>query len=119
MTTPVRLQLSRSKGFRLHALSLATNGLEVVNVARPFKYGNPFTIAFCRAWFDVGPKEARAKAVELHAKWLDGELGNTWTSKIPPTPAEIIADLAGRNVACVCGLEVKCHGDTLLERANR
>lgn len=41
---PVRLQLSRRKGFDLQALSLATNGLPAVNVARPSKLGNPFTM---------------------------------------------------------------------------
>src|SRR4051812_11243137 len=42
MTKPVRLQLSRRKGFDLKALSLETNGLPGVNVARPGKWGNPF-----------------------------------------------------------------------------
>jgi len=41
---PVRLQLSRKKGFSLQALSLATNGLPPVNVARPSKFGNPFIV---------------------------------------------------------------------------
>ena len=31
---PVRLQISRRKGFDLQALSIATNGLPAVNVAR-------------------------------------------------------------------------------------
>lgn len=34
MTVPVRLQLSRRKGFDLQALSQATNGLSAANVAR-------------------------------------------------------------------------------------
>ena len=41
---PVRLQLSRCKGFNLQALSLATNGLPAVNCARPMLYSNPFPI---------------------------------------------------------------------------
>jgi len=44
MTNPVRLTLSRSAGFDLQALSLATNGLPAVVVARPSKWGNPFVI---------------------------------------------------------------------------
>lgn len=39
MTKPVRLQLSRRKGFDLQALSIATNGLPAVSVARPGKRG--------------------------------------------------------------------------------
>lgn len=41
---PVRLQLSRRKGFNLQALSLATNGLPAVSVAKPSKWGNPCRI---------------------------------------------------------------------------
>jgi hypothetical protein len=39
---PVRMRLSRAKGFNLQAASLALNGLPAVNVARPSKWGNPF-----------------------------------------------------------------------------
>ena len=44
MTKPVRLQLSRRKGFDLQALSLTTNGLPAVVVARPGKWGNPYKV---------------------------------------------------------------------------
>ena len=40
--TPVRIQLSRRKGFNLQEVSKALNGLEAVNVCRPTIYGNPF-----------------------------------------------------------------------------
>lgn len=42
MSAPVRLRLSRRKGFDLQASSQALNGLVAVNVARPTKWGNPF-----------------------------------------------------------------------------
>ncbi len=35
MIRPIRLQLSRQKGFNLQEISRAANGLEAVNVARP------------------------------------------------------------------------------------
>ena len=41
---PIRLQLSRAKGFDLQALSRAANGLTAVNVGRPSKWGNPFIV---------------------------------------------------------------------------
>jgi hypothetical protein len=41
---PVRLRLSRAKGFSLQAFSLATNGLTAINVARPTRWGNPYPI---------------------------------------------------------------------------
>lgn len=53
MPKPVRLQLSRRKGFDLQALSMATNGLPAVNVARPTKWGNPFPITAADSAADV------------------------------------------------------------------
>jgi hypothetical protein len=41
---PVRIQLRRSKGFNLQAVTRALNGLECVIVARPSRWGNPFII---------------------------------------------------------------------------
>lgn len=40
---PARLRLSRAAGFRLQALSLSLNNRPAVNVARPGRWGNPFT----------------------------------------------------------------------------
>lgn len=115
MTIPVRLQLSRRKGFDLQALSHATNGLAAVNVARPFKHGNPFTIAFCQAWFDATAAKAREHAVELFRKWRAGELDQTWTKKVRPP----IDELRGQNLACWCPPGSPCHADVLLELANK
>ena len=42
MVEPVRMKLSRLRGFDLQAYSLRLNGLPAVNVARPTLYGNPF-----------------------------------------------------------------------------
>lgn len=39
---PVRLQLSRAKGFNLQAQSRGLNGLPARSVARPGPFGNPF-----------------------------------------------------------------------------
>jgi hypothetical protein len=36
----------------------------------------------------------------------------------PPSREEIIRELGGKNVACWCGLDECCHGDTYLEIAN-
>ncbi len=41
---PVRLQLSRRKGFDLQAWSREVNGLGAVNCARPGEFGNPYVI---------------------------------------------------------------------------
>ena len=33
--------------------------------------------------------------------------------------AMIVRELRGKNIACACGLDQPCHGDTYLELANR
>ena len=48
MTKPVRLQLSRRKGYSLQAATIAANGLPAVNVARPGPWGNPFRVGNTR-----------------------------------------------------------------------
>ena len=40
MIRPVRLQLSRRKGFNLQTLSRKFNGLDAVKVSRPGRWGN-------------------------------------------------------------------------------
>jgi hypothetical protein len=104
MTQPVRLQLSRRAGFDLQALSRATNGLPVVNVARPGKWGNPYV---------VGPSLPPAEAVALYRSWLEGAFA------AQPSVRDAVAELAGKNLACWCKPGAPCHADVLLEYANR
>jgi hypothetical protein len=111
---PVRLQLSRARGLNLQDVSIATNGLPAVNVARPGKFGNPFSITFCQAWFLIPPNAARRQAVRLHRKWIKGRLSKGWTEKVPPP----LDELPGKNLACWCKLDQPCYADVLLELAN-
>jgi hypothetical protein len=113
---PVRLQLSRRKGFDLHAVSLATNGREAVNVARPGKLGNPFI---------VGKHGTRAECVAMHRGLLAGYLCISIDRECIDAQREHRAFVKenrerfrGWNVACWCRGE-PCHGDTLLEAFNR
>src|SRR4051812_47151584 len=117
MSGPVRLQLSRRRGFSLQALSLATNGLPAVNVARPGPFGNPFGVGKC------GVTNA-AYAVDLHRKMLAGyfALGrgpsiDEQRHALDRTMARL-PELRGKNVACFCRLNQTCHGDVLLRLAN-
>ncbi|MGA2491890.1 MAG: DUF4326 domain-containing protein [Roseiarcus sp.] len=116
ITRPVRLQLSRRKGFNLQALSFAINGLDAVSVARPGRYGNLFKVGLatcgCRSAGECGHNafncETAAEAVEQFRS-------------IPRSERrleEIRRDLAGRNLACWCNLGEPCHADVLLELAN-
>lgn len=119
MTAPVRLQLSLRKGFNLQALSIATNGLPAVSVARPSQYGNPWIVGpiacGCRTPWECTHNRFRcenvADAVDAHREW---------TMQWSETAKECMrAALRGRNLACWCRLDAPCHADVLLELANQ
>lgn len=118
MTAPIRLRLSRARGFDLQAASRAANGLPAVNVARSGPYGNCFRI---------GMDGDAAYCVELHRNLLGGLL--CLSSSVPTADQEAtrshvrVAFEQGRhrgsNVACWCRIGAPCHGDTLLAVFNR
>ena len=112
---PQRIVLSRRAGFDLHAISQALNGLPAQSVARPGKWGNPFSIADVEAETGLGRDAAQAEAVGRHRLWLAGEIE---ASRPRPTPAEIRAALSGKNLACWCREGTPCHVDTLIDWAN-
>lgn len=143
MTTPVRLQLSRRKGFRLQAHSRALNGLPAVKCARRGKWGNPFVVGS-----EVASSEGTYKLTAEEAVRMYRELANridtddekerlkVWGTCIPPDLTTIVRELRGKNLACWCRLCQRhrrtgklfgehcadcspCHTDTLLELANR
>ncbi len=123
MTSPVRLQLSRAKGFNLQQASEATNGLPAVNVARPSKYGNPVikqdfdNLQKIYAELVRPPIEGtwQQHAVKCFDAWIGGELPELGA---PPTCEEIRRDLQGKNLACWCKPGDPCHVDVLLFIAN-
>lgn len=90
---PVRIQRKRTKGFNLQAAT--PNGLPVVYVGRPTKWGNPFDHSN-----SDGIHPGLRFAVEV-AYGLD------------------LTELRGKNLACWCSLDdYGCHADVLLELAN-
>jgi hypothetical protein len=114
MKAPVRLQLSRAKGFNLQALSLATNGLPAVKVDRSTKWGNPFKVGRPSAFTGGRPVADQRHAARLY-------------QAIAPETADLVkaaqAELLGKNLACWCEINPYdrwlCHADVLLEIANR
>lgn len=112
---PVRLQLSRKKGFDLQTTSRALNGLPAVNVARPTKYGNPFV---------VGADGNREDCVRLYKFMVAGYFCVTCKPEIAEQREyrkrlqRNLRHLKGRNLACWCRGE-PCHASVLLELANR
>ncbi|TWA32050.1 DUF4326 domain-containing protein [Sinorhizobium medicae] len=115
MTKPVRLRLSRSKGFDLQAHSKSTNGLEAVHVGRPGPWGNPFV---------VGKHGDAPYCVDLYKALLAGLLcvgADPDTEALERTcrfVAENAHELRGKNLACWCRPGAPCHADVLLQVAN-
>ncbi|WP_043620418.1 DUF4326 domain-containing protein [Ensifer sp. ZNC0028] len=134
MTKPVRLQLSRSKGFDLQATSLALNGLPAVKVDRTTRFGNHYRVdrdeyappserwmvahrSVAATW--PSKEEAIADAVERFR--ADVTVTGPHNSRLidpVPTRTDIIKALRGRNLACWCKLGTPCHANVLLEIAN-
>jgi hypothetical protein len=142
MTQPVRIQLSRRGGFRLQDASRAINGLPAVRVARPSIWGNPYRVGQ-RGQFVWEPMtDEELLAFDFSER--DVEIGGQTLRCRPMPPNRIIpfdqpltiedvlllyhkhvrdkqidlAPLRGRNLACWCRLDAKCHADILLALAN-
>lgn len=109
---PVRLQLQRSEGYRLQALSEKTNGLPAVKVDRTTNWGNPFVPGRKDNPLGIMVEDRR------HAY-------NLYRGSAPLNAALVTAarqHLAGKNLACWCPkddpYEDCCHGAVLLDIAN-
>ena len=102
MPKPVRLQLSRRKGFDLQALSRRANGLPAVVVSRPARWSNPWPI---------GMKER-------HRVLSRDEVIDRYGIFVADRHAEIRRELRGKNLACWCKEGLRCHADLLLKIAN-
>jgi hypothetical protein len=113
---PVRIRLSRAKGFNLQARSKSINGLAAINVAWPGSWGNPFI---------VGQDGTRAQCVHLHRMLLAGHIALTTKTSVEAQRVLVAhaarqwKTLKGKNVACWCPFDAACHGDAYLELANR
>lgn len=123
--SPVRIQLSRAKGWRMPA--------NTVKVDRSTRYGNPVTCTphgcdtkpcgCCEPFrccvkvfreYVVSGLEGRGSRTGSFVIGLDGIEGY-------PRRAKLIAGLPalrGKNLACWCKLDAPCHADVLLELAN-
>lgn len=117
--SPVRIQLQRTKGWRLPP--------NTVNVARPGRWGNPFSVEL------VGRERAISAFRDLCLGMFSGPAFKDLTDeqfnalyasverfrKGHGGQVDVRYSLAGVNVACWCRLDEACHGDVLLELANR
>jgi uncharacterized protein DUF4326 len=121
-TMPARVQLLRTKGFRLQQLHPGA-----IVVRRPTLYGNPFTV---RDAIEDEPGltvlAARRRCTDYYDMWLGGEIELTDPLRVNQRAwiVEHLPDLAGHPLACTCPLPEPgepdwCHGVPLLRRSNR
>ena len=106
---PQRILRSRARGSRL----VSPNGLPIVCVSRPSKWGNPFSVGLVEKLSNVERRALRAASVARFQQALlsaDHELGFT--------VVDVQRELAGKNLACWCPLDQPCHAQVLIEVAN-
>lgn len=98
--TPVRVQLSRKKGWRMPP--------NTVKVDRTTPFGNRWTIG---TWSNTLGRHVATtqEAVDLFRKFAFVE---------PHMIGYAKEQLRGKNLACWCKLGEPCHADVLLEIAN-
>lgn len=129
---PVRVQLRRTKGWRM------PEGCRKVD--RSTRYGNPFHVwrSPSGVWgvrlsggellLPAADREAAAGAARHLHRLVVAIPGRPARLHVggrvfaaPPYPPldDIVRDLAGADLGCWCAIGSPCHGDTLLEVANR
>lgn len=101
---PVRVQLSRKKGWRMPPNSMS--------VARTSQWGNPYMINHKKMHIDgqIHDVPDRATAVRLYKEWVEH-----WLKEYPT----MLEPLRGKNLACFCPHDQPCHANVLLELANQ
>ena len=103
---PQRIQLSRKKGWRMPG--------NTVKVDRTNKrFGNPFKIGCVPSQFSTALPD-RCETAEEAVKCFR-YYAETWMAL---TEGRWIEPLRGKNLACWCSLETRCHAEILLELAN-
>lgn len=113
---PVRIQRNRQ------SKQVSPNGLPIIYVGRPWKWGNPFRVTGKKGrWFVIGDdgfslvtfnekNEAIDFCVENYKEYILHEHNLGIVNVI---------DLKGKNLSCWCPMDCKCHADVLLELANK
>lgn len=106
MIQPLRLQIKRTKGFRL----VSPNNLPIVMVTRPGVFGNPFFSGmdpFRAMRILDGNHLAGSYAVDFDGLLSVSKAIECYTRLIeshPPFKQKIQTDLRGKNLACYCKL---------------
>lgn len=112
---PIRIQRKRTKGWKMPD--------NTVYVGRPTKWGNPFKVTNDALDYLVKVKEDGRWSTLLRTpdfdKAVDFSLSCFKESIDVYADEHIQKQLRGKNLACFCSLDQKCHADILLEIANQ
>lgn len=115
MAKPVRVQLRRTKGWRMPPNTVkVTRGKGAAGKwGNSFKFGESFDVVDDEGGPVVGRYVCKtaAEAVEHFRGYM--EQPNNWDLL-----ADCRKELRGKNLACFCPLDAPCHADVLLELAN-
>jgi hypothetical protein len=107
---PVRVQLSRAKGWRMPANTRV--------VSRPSKFGNPHD---WRAWRENWPFDLSCPTEDRLGRdaWCKERAVQAFKEDLTDGTITLpLEELRGLNVGCWCRRNEWCHGDVLLELAN-
>ena len=97
-------------------------------VARPSKWGNPYTIEREGRGYTVIDRARDSILGTFHSMYDPPNMGARYWSvqgyklhlgRHPELADAARRELAGRDLACWCPLDQPCHADVLLELANR
>lgn len=113
MNKPVRIQRSRQHK------QVSPNGLPIIYVGRPSKWGNPFKIGDKISAKDIGNEsplpikilQTPFQVVLAYRFWVDNTPAGARLKKD-------VSELKGKNLACWCKIGEPCHADILLKLAN-
>ena len=137
---PKRIQLRRTKGWRMPAGAVSVARGPGRRWGNPFDFRSPdYSFTALAFGFQADPPGRRAASVEAFRRWItpsskgrlvaeefqvgfrgpEGFVGIEPRVKVgaPPTLEEIRRELGGRDLACWCG-SGPCHAEVLLEIAN-
>jgi len=114
MTAPVRIQLKRTKGWRMPA--------NTVKVDRTTKWGNPFRVTQINGrWSCTTKRHPDDSGLVIWCQSPERASDLMWReyrSHLAGRRREV-QELRGKNLACWCAPGAPCHADVLLELANR
>lgn len=99
MDEPKRIKRYRRKGWRMPE--------NTVSITRPGRWGNPFKVGTEHMHNGELKVINGAQSLELHKQWVEAQ------------PPGFFEPLRGKNLACYCDEGKACHGDIILQLANR